>query len=227
MLTPSDWQEGIGHRAQYVENRLRTGVPVVGVSLDAGIVIGTFRHQSRKVFEIYDRIVYSALGVAGDVEALRTASIDFCHQEGFRRSEEDVTVRRVVAAISEPVKEAFSNFRTVPMTVRAMFGEIGETADHDVFYVLDYDGDFGLRRGYAHLAGTTEVWDDLAAHLGTTTYRGLKPEEAAEMLKVEIANATEKTPDFTESELVFEGGFLDRRLTGDRKFSLIAGGQEY
>ena len=62
MLTPFDWQEGISNRASYVEGRLEQGAPILARSTDAGIVLFTYRRQSPKIFEVYDRIAYSAIG---------------------------------------------------------------------------------------------------------------------------------------------------------------------
>ncbi|HRK23019.1 MAG TPA: hypothetical protein PLX06_14470, partial [Fimbriimonadaceae bacterium] len=83
MISPYDWQEGIGHRGQYVESRLAGGSPVLAVSIEEGIVLLTFRKQARKLFEIYDELAMGALGQQSDVEAMRQAAVDFAHQEGF------------------------------------------------------------------------------------------------------------------------------------------------
>ena len=110
MLTPYDWQEGIGNRAQYVESRLEQGAPILALSTEAGIVVFTYRRQTPKIFEIYDRIVFSAIGQQSDVEAIRIAAVEFAHREGFSRSEDDVTISRLVSAVSAPIKQAFGSF---------------------------------------------------------------------------------------------------------------------
>jgi len=61
MITPYDWQEGIGNRAQYIEGKLKLGSPVLAVSIEAGIVAFTMRRQTRKIFEVYDRLLFSAV----------------------------------------------------------------------------------------------------------------------------------------------------------------------
>ena len=91
MFTPYDWQEGIGNRASYIEGKLSQGAPVLAVSLDAGILVLTYRRMSRKVYELYDRLVFGAIGQQSDIEALRTAALEFAHSEGYNRSEQDVT----------------------------------------------------------------------------------------------------------------------------------------
>jgi len=161
MITPYDWQEGIGHRAQYVEGKLKHGSPVLAVSLADGILIYTRRRQSRKVFEIYDRLVFSAVGQQSDVEAVRNAAVEFAHQEGFNRSEQDVTIQRVVTALSQPVKKAFSDFSSSPIVARSIFAEVNESMAEDLFYVLDFDGDYGAVDGHALVGGTRDAEDSV------------------------------------------------------------------
>lgn len=156
MLTPFDWQEGIGNRAQYVESRLEQGAPILALSTDAGIVVFTYRRQTPKIFEIYDRIVFSAIGQQSDVEAIRIAAVEFAHREGFSRSEDDVTISRLVSAVSSPIKQAFGSFNSSPLVARSLFAELGETPAEDKFYVLDYDGDYRQAEGGVLVVGTGE-----------------------------------------------------------------------
>jgi proteasome alpha subunit len=98
----------------------------VGISYDRGILIFTVKRTQRKVFEIYDKLMYSAIGNQADVEAVRLAAIDFAHQEGFVRSPDDVSIQRLVGfAISPPLKKSFGDTFNTPNVLRAMFAEIG------------------------------------------------------------------------------------------------------
>jgi len=196
MLTPFDWQEGVGHRAGYVEAKLAHGAPVLAASCREGVAIFTRRKQRDKVFEIYDRLAFSAIGQQSDIEALRVAAVEFAHREGYRGSEEDVTIQRVVTAISGPVKSAFGNFGSSPFVVRSLFAEVGETPDDDRFFVLDFDGDYSEHSGSAWVGPTHEgepfaaepsesfesaivrmraVWDAMTAE-DTETRQGLSDE---------------------------------------------------
>lgn len=163
MYTPYDWQEGIGNRAQYIEGKLAQGVPVLAVSLEEGILAFTYHRQAQKIYEIYDRLMFAGIGQQSDVEALRTAAVDFAHQEGYNRSEQDVTIQRVATAMSGPLKKAFSDFSASPLIARTMFAEVGETSDQDCFYLLDYDGDYSIFNHYAILTGSDSA---LAAYDG-------------------------------------------------------------
>src|SRR5580700_2953899 len=133
MLTPYDWQEGIGNRAQYIEGKLVSGSPVLAVSLPDGILLYTFRRQARKIYEIYDRLVFAGVGQQSDVEALRMSALEFASREGYNRSDEDVTIQRVATAMSAPLKRAFSDFSTSPLVARSLFGEVGSTLEEDLF----------------------------------------------------------------------------------------------
>jgi proteasome alpha subunit len=165
MFTPYDWQEGIGNRAQFIEGKLAQGAPVLAVSLDAGILVFTYRRQARKIYEIYDRLIFAGIGQQSDVEALRVAALEFASKEGYSRSEEDVTIQRVATAISAPMKRAFSDFNAAPIVARSLFGEVNTTPADDLYYALDYDGDYTMSRNAAVIAGTLDAADALREKL--------------------------------------------------------------
>lgn len=165
MLTPYDWQEGIGNRAQYIEGKLGAGSPVVALSVADGVLLVTYRRQTRKLFEIYDRIAFAGIGQQSDVEAIRIAAVDFASREGYQRSEQDVTIQRIASAVSTPVKRAFGDFSTAPFVVRSLFAEVNETPDADLFYTVDYTGDYAVSRGKTVIAGDETVFQALAERL--------------------------------------------------------------
>lgn len=154
MYSPYDFNQSIAHRAEYVEERLKGGSPVVGLSYSEGVLLFTVKRSQRKVFEIYDQIMYAAIGNQADVEAVRLASIDFAHQEGFQRSPDDVSVQRLVGfAISPPLKRAFGDPMSTPNVLRAIFAEVGRRPEQDTFFVLNYDGEFEENPRRAAIAG--------------------------------------------------------------------------
>jgi proteasome alpha subunit len=165
MFTPYDWQEGIGNRAQYIEGKLAQGAPALAVSLDEGILIFTYRRQGRKIYEIFDRLVFAGLGQQSDIEALRVAALEFASREGYSRSEEDVTIQRVATAMSSPLKKAFADFSASPIVARGLFGEVGASPEEDLYYALDYDGDYTMHRQAAAIAGTLEAAKEIRAKL--------------------------------------------------------------
>lgn len=155
MYSPYDFNQSIAHRAEYAEDRLKDGLPVVGLSYDRGVLLLAVRRSQRKVFEIYDRLMYAALGNHSDVEAVRLGAIDFAHQEGFSRSPDDVSIQRLVGfAISPPLKRAFGDPMSAPHVLRAIFAEIGKRPEDDSFFVLNYDGEFAEYGGFAVVGGS-------------------------------------------------------------------------
>lgn len=153
--TPYDWQQTLRQKADYVEDRLRGGSPVAALSCSEGILLLTTCRTQSKIFEIYDRLAFAGLGNPSDLEAVRHAAVDFAHAEGYQRSEQDVSIQRVVGfAISPALKRSFADpFRT-PLVIRGLFAQVAETPADDLYYVLNYDGEFVLSHDYVAAAGT-------------------------------------------------------------------------
>lgn len=219
MITPYDWQEGIGNRAQYIEGKLKQGAPVLAVSLESGILIYTRRRQSRKIFEIYDRLAFSAIGQQSDVESLRSAAVEFAHQEGYNRSEQDVTIQRVVTALSGPVKKAFADFSASPLVARSLFAEVNASPGEDLFYVLDYDGDYSLYQSAAVVGGTHEIGEKLLALLRDVAPSS-DPSEAAVRLG-EIWGQGRADEDDGDGDLVAEALLLERSDAREDRFRVL------
>lgn len=156
MYTPYDWQEMIGNRAQFIEDRLRRGTPVLAASCKEGIVAYTLRKNARKLYEVYDRLMMGAVGQQADMEAMRVAAIEFTSKEGYSRSELDVGVQRVTMAISSPMKRAFSDFSSAPFSLRILMMEVNARPIDDVYFVIDYDGEYQMSSLAACVIGDTE-----------------------------------------------------------------------
>lgn len=172
MITPYDWQEGIGNRAQYIEGKLEQGVPVVAVAVAEGILLYTKRRKAQKIYEIYDRVAFAAVGQQSDIEAVRMAGLEFASREGFSRSEDDVTLPRIVNAVSNPIKRAFSDFGSAPVVSRGIFVEVNETPAEDQFYLVDYDGDYELRSGVVVAVGPADSESKILAALTVSDESG-------------------------------------------------------
>ncbi|MGI8924249.1 MAG: hypothetical protein ACR2HJ_09490 [Fimbriimonadales bacterium] len=227
MISPYDWQESVVQRAQYTENRLRGGSPIVGMSLDEGLLIYTYRRQVRKVYEVYDRLMFSAMGQQADVENLRLTAVDFAHKEGFSRSEADVTIGRVVGfALSSPMKRAFGDISAAPFVIHALFAELNEGAANDQFFKLRYDGDFEARKHYAVSAGTPDAEARMCSLLKEKHKASMKLEAAMALadavwrIGADVDGNGEPDANLM-AESRPEAGFLDRNTEHERKFSLI------
>lgn len=225
MITPYDWQEGMGHRSSYVESRLRSGTPVIVLSIPDGILAFTVRRHARKIYEIYDRLLFGAIGQQSDVEQIRVSAIDFAHQEGYQRSEDDVTIQRVVNALSQPLKRAFADFNTSPFVFQGLFAEVGETPETDAIYLLDFDGDFSMLNQRGYLTGDPESGERLHAALAQLDLSQLTPKTAVETLKklwAETLDPEEKRSfeKLTEN-LTLEVALLARHPVGEERFRLL------
>ena len=224
MLTPYDWQEGIGNRAQYIEGKLSQGAPVLALSRPEGILVLTYRRQARKIYEIYDRLVFSGVGQQSDVEAIRNAALEFASKEGFQRSEEDVTIQRVVSAMSIPLKRAFADFGASPVVARSLFAEVGERPEDDTFFVLDYDGDYAVSKGRAAVASTLETGETLDRALVDVSPEG-DVETTVEALRPIWTRAVDpegEKGDATDG-LTLEVALMDRRPGRENRFRLLEG----
>ena len=156
--TAYDWQQTLAEKADYAESRLHHGLPVVALSYPQGLLLLTLRKNQQKIFEVYDRLVLGALGNPSDLEAVRQFAVDFAHAEGYQRSTEDVSIQRVVGfAVSPVFKRAFSDPRRMPIVLKSLFAQLGETPEEDVLFTLNYDGEFDRHSSAACVAGTAEA----------------------------------------------------------------------
>ena len=150
-----DFNNALQQRNEYVEERLRDGSPVVGLSYDGGLLLLTLRQSQRKIYEVYDRLIMAALGKQSDIESIRLAAIDAAHREGFQRSEDDVSVQRLVGfGLSPAVKRIYNDNNVIPLTFRGLFAELNKAPDDDHYFTLGYDGEFRNTNRYAVVAGT-------------------------------------------------------------------------
>ena len=138
---PYRWLEAIGNRREYIRDQLKGGTPVFAVSRPEGIFLFGIGQGMSKVFEIYDRHAFAALGHPVDIEKIRQSAIEAAHLEGFNRSTKDVTLRRLIGfALSPSLKNSFEQIFSPPLMVEAIFAEVGETQREDILCRVHYDG---------------------------------------------------------------------------------------
>lgn len=141
MEEPHRWLEAIANRREYIRDQLKGGTPVFAFSRPEGILLLGVGQGMSKVFEIYDRHGFAALGHPVDIEKIRQAAIEAAHMEGFNRSSRDVTLRRLISfALSTTLKNSFEQIFAPPIMVEAIFAEVGETQAEDVLVRVHYDG---------------------------------------------------------------------------------------
>lgn len=145
---PFRWVEAIANRREYIEDQLAPGSPIVALSYRDGILLFTLSRERQKLFEIYDRVALGGLGHPGDIERLRMAAIEVASTEGFARSADDVSLRRLANYSLSPVlKAAFEQVYGPPFLARLLLVELGRRNAPNLFLRLDYDGSIRTNGG--------------------------------------------------------------------------------
>jgi len=184
---PYRWVEAISNRREYIEHQLAGGSPIVALTYAEGIVFLTLSRERQKVFEIYDRIAMGAIGHPGDIERLRMAAIEVASTEGFTRSTQDVSLRRLATfSLSPALKAAFEQIYGPPYLARMLFAELGREGEANLFTRLDFDGTMHTSGGahlrsfeeYGVLAGTGVQAAAMERHLAGTKHAQMGLEEA-------------------------------------------------
>jgi proteasome alpha subunit len=152
---PYRWLEAITNRREYIEDQLSPGLPVVALSAGPGILLLTIKTSTPKLFEIYDHLALGTVGHPADIEKVRQTAIDAAHLEGFARSPNDVTARRLVSYnLSPALKSAFEQIFAAPLLFRGILAELGAAPADDVLWRFDYDGSFVAQGGAELVHGT-------------------------------------------------------------------------
>lgn len=173
---PYRWLEAIGNRREYISEQMKGGTPVFALSRPEGILLLGVGIGHSKVFEIYDRHGFAALGHPVDIEKLRQAAIEAAHIEGFNRSAKDVTLRRLISfALSTTLKNSFEQIFAPPFIVESIFAELGESAARDILVRVHYDGNHHYETSGVLVAGNDRKKEDEAA---AWLRRNLKTEDS-------------------------------------------------
>ncbi len=140
---PHRWLQAINNRREYIEDQLKEGSPAIAMSCSEGILMLSLGIDHQKIFEVYDRIGFSAIGHPADIEKMRSLAIDITHFEGFQRSVRDVSLRRLVNfSVSTALKNAFEQIYGSPFIVKLLFAEVGHAPEEDYMCSINYDGAF-------------------------------------------------------------------------------------
>src|SRR5215207_3852726 len=161
---PYRWLEAIGNRREYIQDQMKGGTPVFALSRPEGILLLGVGQGQSKVFEIYDRHAFAALGHPVDIEKIRQAAIEAAHLEGFNRSPKDVTLRRLISfALSTTLKNGFEQIFSPPIMVESIFAEVGDLMTQDVLVRVHYDGNHHYETSGVLVAHSDAKKEDEAA----------------------------------------------------------------
>lgn len=163
---PYRWVEAVGNRRQYLDEQFKQGSPVVALSYADGILLLTVSRGTPKLYEIYDRLGLGGLGHPADLEKLRFSLLEMAHVEGFNRSPSDVTGARLMKnGLAPIIKQAFEEIYKAPFIVKILLAEIGVKPEKDTFLTINYDGTFEETAGWAVVAATPAVEQDMSSYV--------------------------------------------------------------
>src|SRR5687767_11569032 len=140
---PYRWLEAVSNRREYIRDQLKGATPVFAFSRPEGILLVGVGSGNSKVFEIYDRLALAALGHPVDIEKIRQTVIEAAHVEGFTRSPEDVTLRRLLNfSLGPALKTSFEQILSAPIIVECVFAELEAKGGQDVLARVNFDGTY-------------------------------------------------------------------------------------
>jgi proteasome alpha subunit len=229
---PYRWLEAIANRREYIRDQLRGATPAFAFSRPEGILLVGIGSGQSKIFEIYDRLALGALGHPVDIERVRQTVIEAAHLEGFTRSPEDVTLRRLLSfSLGSSLKTSFEQILSPPLIVESVFAEVGATPRDDALARVSFDGSYhfetsGVVVVHANAADETaaRAWlaEQLREDLSLDTVAKLAVAAsgaltAASPFVPPVANAPAQPAPGRENR-VLECALLDRRTTSRIRF---------
>ncbi len=230
---PYRWLEAIGNRREYIRDQIKGGTPVFALSRPEGILLLGIGQGQSKIFEIYDRHAFGALGHPVDIEKVRQAAIEAAHLEGFNRSSRDVTLRRLISfALSTTLKNSFEQIFSPPLMVESLFAELGDSPAEDVLVRVHYDGNHRYETNGVVIAFSDSKQEEEAAAWIRRTLKAKDPLTQAASLclaawqaLVENKSIADLSPP-EEPLLKLEGraveaALLDRKLSGPVHYRVL------
>lgn len=171
---PYRWLEAIRNRREYLEDQLGEASPVVGARYENGVLLLTSTPGPRKLFEVYDRVAFAAVGHPADIEKLRQAIIDIAHLEAYNLSANDVSLKRLVSfGLGPMMKTAFDEIFRAPYIARIIVAELDPGDGLEAFHTIAEDGSFCGQPGAAVVAGNAQRTEAILAALEVDEARPL------------------------------------------------------
>jgi proteasome alpha subunit len=163
---PYRWIEAIQDRRDYIEDQLRVGSPVVGLTYNEGMVLLTIGRGQRKIFEVHDRIALSAIGHPADIERLRMLVTDTASVQGFQNAIEDVNLHRLTNfVLAHTFKQAFESIVGEAYIIKMLLAELGSTYEKNRFTCINYDGNVRTDTISTVIGGTEAIETGMQSYL--------------------------------------------------------------
>ena len=238
---PYRWIEAIQDRRDYIEDQLRPGSPVVGISYTQGSLLLTVTKTAQKIYEVHDRIALSAIGHPADIERLRMLVTDTASVQAFQSATEDVNLHRLTHyVLAHTFKQAFESIVGEAYIIKMLLVEIGNSETQ--FTHINYDGNVTVQHQSAVIGGTAEIENVMQDYL--TAQQNNQNPDLSTALKLALNTwavgrglsqrfeDAEENPDVTDEQIEeiinteledgeIEVGVLDSTIQGDIKFRLL------
>ena len=202
---PYRWIEAIQDRQDYIEDQLRLGSPVVGITYNEGMMLLTVSKGQRKIFEVHDRIALSAIGHPADIERLRMLVTDTASVQGFQNATEDINLHRLTNYTLAPAfKQAFESIVGEAYIIKMLLAELGSTSGKNQFTRINFDGIVRTDTNSAVIGGTGAIETGMQNYLATAKTDTDRDLTTALRLGVETwavgRELSSRAPEETESE---------------------------
>ena len=243
---PYRWIEAIQDRRDYIEDQLRVGSPVVGLTYNEGMVLLTIGRGQRKIFEVHDRIALSAIGHPADIERLRMLVTDTASVQGFQNATEDVNLHRLTNfVLAHTFKQAFESIVGEAYIIKMLLAELGRTSEQNQFTGINYDGNVRTDAAFSVIGGTEAIETGMQNYLSAAPMDADRDLTAALQLGLETwaigKELSSREPENMESEETqidtaqmqeiinfaredgeIEAGVLETTQSGTSKFRLLS-----
>lgn len=200
-------------RGDYARKGIEKGKDLIAMEYENGIVLVAENSYEtlNKIYEIYDRIAFAAVGSHTEFEPLRYQGLQAAEIKGYTYSREDVNARWLANWYAQQIGLAFRQFESKPLEVELLIAEVGEEENFDnSMYHISFDGTLLEKIEFASIGGNIDEIEEALEK----RYEDNSPLENAVKISVDILS------DISESELtadILEIAVLDR-TRGRRKF---------
>ncbi|WP_199042491.1 proteasome subunit alpha [Glycomyces salinus] len=144
-------------RAEYARKNISRGRNVVVLSCADGVLFVAENVSSalHKLYELYDRIGFAAVGRYNELENLRTAGVRMADLRGYSYDRRDVTASSLAKAYAQTLGAIFSE-QTKPFEVEICVAEVATRPEDDELYRLTFDGSILDEPGHLAMGGQAE-----------------------------------------------------------------------
>ena len=144
-------------RADFARKGIARGRSVVVISCADGIALVAENPSPslHKIGEIYDKIVFAAVGKYNEFESLRQAGVRYADVRGYSYDREDVTARGLASVYAQSLGAVFTAEQK-PFEVELAVAEVGPTQEEDHLYRLTFDGSIADEHSFVVMGGQAE-----------------------------------------------------------------------